>query len=246
MATVQQAVGEHNAVAPRGEGSKPSAVQHHLGRARARGARPRARSPRSGTPSGSRPPTGATRSSCSRSRRRRGCPSSCRSATGGCSSRRSRSTAARRTSMAADLAATPRTGLHVQLCGDAHLSNFGAFAAPDRQLVFDLNDFDETLPGPVRVGREAARRELRGRRPRPRVRRPTQRGAINRDGDPRVPRGDARVRRDANLDVWYARIDVESIAARAGAARRARRSSSGSSATSPRRAPRTACGRSRS
>ena len=50
--------------------------------------------------------------------------------------------------MAADLAGTPRTGLHVQLCGDAHLSNFGVFAAPDRRLVFGVNDFDETLPGP--------------------------------------------------------------------------------------------------
>src|SRR5688572_29615604 len=50
--------------------------------------------------------------------------------------------------MAADLAGEPRTGLHVQLCGDAHLSNFGAFAAPDRRLVFGVNDFDETLPGP--------------------------------------------------------------------------------------------------
>ncbi|NEW46597.1 DUF2252 domain-containing protein [Nocardia cyriacigeorgica] len=50
--------------------------------------------------------------------------------------------------MAADLAATPNTGLTVQLCGDAHLSNFGVFASPERSLVFDLNDFDETLPGP--------------------------------------------------------------------------------------------------
>ena len=50
--------------------------------------------------------------------------------------------------MAADLAGAPRTGLRVQLCGDAHLSNFGGFAAPDRRLVFDINDFDETLPGP--------------------------------------------------------------------------------------------------
>ena len=50
--------------------------------------------------------------------------------------------------MAADLAGAPRTGLDVQLCGDAHLSNFGAFAAPDRRLVFSVNDFDETLPGP--------------------------------------------------------------------------------------------------
>ena len=50
--------------------------------------------------------------------------------------------------MAADLAATPVAGLDVQLCGDAHLSNFGAFASPERRLLFDLNDFDETLPGP--------------------------------------------------------------------------------------------------
>jgi uncharacterized protein (DUF2252 family) len=50
--------------------------------------------------------------------------------------------------MAADLAAGPDSGLRVQLCGDAHLANFGVFAAPDRRLVFDLNDFDETLPGP--------------------------------------------------------------------------------------------------
>ena len=49
--------------------------------------------------------------------------------------------------MAADLATTPASGLRVQLCGDAHLSNFGAFASPERNLVFDVNDFDETLPG---------------------------------------------------------------------------------------------------
>ena len=50
--------------------------------------------------------------------------------------------------MAADLKDTPRAGLTVQLCGDAHLSNFGVFASPERNLLFDLNDFDETLPGP--------------------------------------------------------------------------------------------------
>src|SRR5215212_11558054 len=50
--------------------------------------------------------------------------------------------------MAADLADTPTAGLHVQLCGDAHLLNFGMFASPERRLLFDLNDFDETLPGP--------------------------------------------------------------------------------------------------
>lgn len=50
--------------------------------------------------------------------------------------------------MAADLASTPATGLRVQACGDAHLSNFGAFATPERNIFFDVNDFDETLPGP--------------------------------------------------------------------------------------------------
>src|SRR6266540_2740979 len=67
--------------------------------------------------------------------------------------------------MAADLAGTPRSGIDVQLCGDAHLENFGAFAAPDRQLVFDVNDFDETLPGPWEwdVKRLAASFEVAGR-----------------------------------------------------------------------------------
>src|SRR5215510_10828084 len=50
--------------------------------------------------------------------------------------------------MAHDLATTPVTGITVQACGDAHLSNFGLFASPERKLIFDLNDFDETLPGP--------------------------------------------------------------------------------------------------
>ena len=50
--------------------------------------------------------------------------------------------------MAADLAETPRSGFEVQCCGDAHLSNFGLFASPERRLLFDINDFDETLPGP--------------------------------------------------------------------------------------------------
>ncbi len=49
--------------------------------------------------------------------------------------------------MAADLAATPVSGIRVQMCGDAHLNNFGIFATPERNQVFDLNDFDETLPG---------------------------------------------------------------------------------------------------
>ena len=50
--------------------------------------------------------------------------------------------------MASDLSGTPVSGLAVQACGDAHLSNFGIFGSPERLLVFDVNDFDETLPGP--------------------------------------------------------------------------------------------------
>src|SRR5215475_14130291 len=67
--------------------------------------------------------------------------------------------------MAADLATTPTSGLRVQLCGDAHLSNFGAFASPSRRLVFDVNDFDETLPGPFEwdVKRLAASLVVAGR-----------------------------------------------------------------------------------
>lgn len=67
--------------------------------------------------------------------------------------------------MAADLAGTPTAGLDVQLCGDAHLSNFGVFASPERDLLFDLNDFDETLPGPFEydVKRLAASFTIAGR-----------------------------------------------------------------------------------
>jgi uncharacterized protein (DUF2252 family) len=67
--------------------------------------------------------------------------------------------------MAADLASTPACGLRVQLCGDAHLSNFGAFASPERRLVFDVNDFDESLPGPFEwdVKRLAASLAVAGR-----------------------------------------------------------------------------------
>ena len=67
--------------------------------------------------------------------------------------------------MAADLADTPVSGITVQLCGDAHLSNFGVFGTPERQLIFDINDFDETLPGPWEwdVKRMAASFEIMGR-----------------------------------------------------------------------------------
>src|SRR5512142_1364891 len=67
--------------------------------------------------------------------------------------------------MAADLSGMPAAGLGAQLCGDAHLSNFGVYASPERRLVFDLNDFDETLPGPFEydVKRMAASFAIAGR-----------------------------------------------------------------------------------
>ena len=113
--------------------------------------------------------------------------------------------------MAADLAAGPRTGLEVQLCGDAHLSNFGAFAAPDRRLIFSINDFDETLPGPFEwdVKRLVASFAVGGR---DRGFDTKQRNAINRT----VTRAYRESIRDyaamKNLDLWYSRIDVDEIA----------------------------------
>ena len=95
--------------------------------------------------------------------------------------------------MAADLARTPDSGIVVQACGDAHISNFGGFAAPDRRLVFGPNDFDETLPGPWEwdVKRMAASAEIAGRD----VGLPADRRRWIVDGvRARVPRGDARLR----------------------------------------------------
>ena len=88
--------------------------------------------------------------------------------------------------MAMDLATTPATGLRVQACGDAHVSNFGEFATPEHTLVFDINDFDETLPGPWEwdVKRLAVSLDLVVRLPRPRRRSAPSR----RRGDTRVPR----------------------------------------------------------
>ena len=99
--------------------------------------------------------------------------------------------------MATDLATTPMAGLVVQLCGDAHLSNFGGFASPERQLLFGLNDFDETLPGPFEydLKRMAASFTIAARNNRLHTRRRAS-------GDGRVgqglPVGDGRVRRDAH------------------------------------------------
>lgn len=116
--------------------------------------------------------------------------------------------------MAADLASTPRAGLIVQLCGDAHLSNFGAFGSPERTLLFDINDFDETLPGPFEydVARLSASLVVAGR-------------------DNGFDAGDAAAAASASvqayreamrgfsemgtLDVWYSRLDAEELVSRA-------------------------------
>jgi len=114
--------------------------------------------------------------------------------------------------MAHDLAATPRSRLNAQLCGDAHLSNFGGFASPSRDLVFDLNDFDETLSGPFEwdVKRLAASVEIAGR---------------DRGFDEKTRRASVlmsvRSYREAmrsyagmgNLAVWYSRLDVTQLIA---------------------------------
>src|SRR6201994_2562109 len=110
--------------------------------------------------------------------------------------------------MAADLAATPSSGLRVQLCGDAHLSNFGAFASPERRLVFDVNDFDETLPGPFEwdVKRLAASLAVAGRDngfP-AKARRKIVLAAA--EGYRTAMRGFAD---QPFLDVWYAHLDIE-------------------------------------
>ena len=110
--------------------------------------------------------------------------------------------------MAADLAGTPASGLRVQLCGDAHVSNFGAFASPERRLVFDVNDFDETLPGPFEwdVKRLAASLSVAGRDngfP-AKDRRKIVLAAV--EGYRTAMRGFAQ---QPVLDVWYAHMDIE-------------------------------------
>jgi uncharacterized protein (DUF2252 family) len=118
--------------------------------------------------------------------------------------------------MAADLADAPRIGLEVQLCGDAHLANFGGFAAPDRRVVIGVNDFDETLPGPFEwdVKRLAASFAVAGR-DRNFDRR--QRATINRT----VVRAYREAMREfasmRTLDLWYLRLDADVVAERFGA-----------------------------
>ena len=115
--------------------------------------------------------------------------------------------------MAADLATTPRSGLRAQLCGDAHLSNFGIFGSPERHLVFDLNDFDETFPGPWEwdVKRLAASLAVAGRG-----------NGFDRGARESIVLEAVRQYREAmrefasmtNLEVWYSAIDVERVLAR--------------------------------
>ena len=112
--------------------------------------------------------------------------------------------------MAGDLATVPSTGLQVQLCGDAHLANFGAFSAPDRRLVVDVNDFDETLPGPFEwdVKRLVASLVVAARN-----------NGFDRSRTSRIGLETIEAYRSAieaaaamdPLDVWYARVELENL-----------------------------------
>jgi uncharacterized protein (DUF2252 family) len=112
--------------------------------------------------------------------------------------------------MANDLAATPRSGLNVQCCGDAHLSNFGVFASPERRLVFDINDFDETLPGPWEWDVKrlavsmiiAARNNDFGARDQERI-------VLDTVGQYRTAIATFAGMKD--LDVWYSHLDIETV-----------------------------------
>ena len=112
--------------------------------------------------------------------------------------------------MAADLKDTPMAGLEVQLCGDAHLSNFGAFASPERRLLFDLNDFDETLPGPFEydVKRMAASFTIAGRN-----------NGFSKADTRAATLTSVRAYREAmaefaqmgTMDIWYAHLDEDEL-----------------------------------
>ncbi len=115
--------------------------------------------------------------------------------------------------MASDLARTPATGMIVQACGDAHLSNFGLFGSPERKLVFDVNDFDETLPAPWEwdVKRLAASLEVAAR----------DNGFSDKDRRKIVVASAQRYRQvmrqlagESNLNVWYTQVDMDEFRAR--------------------------------
>ncbi|HEY5355411.1 MAG TPA: DUF2252 domain-containing protein [Streptosporangiaceae bacterium] len=115
--------------------------------------------------------------------------------------------------MASDLASTPASGIIVQACGDAHLSNFGLFGSPERKLLFDVNDFDETVPAPWEwdVKRLAASLEVAAR----------ENGFSDKDRR-KIVLGSARRYREvmrqlsgeSNLDVWYTQVDMDDFRAR--------------------------------
>jgi len=143
--------------------------------------------------------------------------------------------------MAADLKDTPVAGLGVQLCGDAHLSNFGVFASPERTLLFDLNDFDETLPGPFEydVKRMAASFMIAGR----------NNGFATADTRD-ATLASVRAYREAmagfaqmrTMDIWYARLDEDELMAgvRAAAARAAKAGKPGKAGKKTKKEPKTA------
>ena len=112
--------------------------------------------------------------------------------------------------MAHDLAATPRSGLNVQCCGDAHLSNFGVFASPERRLVFDVNDFDETLPGPWEWDvKRLAVSMLIAARDNGFAAREQERVVLDTVGRYRTSMAEfAAMKR---LEVWYSHLDIESV-----------------------------------
>ena len=117
--------------------------------------------------------------------------------------------------MAVDLARTPDSGLVVQLCGDAHISNFGGFAAPDRRLVFGPNDFDETLPGPWEwdLKRMCASIEIAGRdveMPAKSRRRIVERAVRE------YREGMREFAAESMLDAWYERLDADELTERFG------------------------------
>jgi hypothetical protein len=147
--------------------------------------------------------------------------------------------------MASDLAETPRSGIRVQLCGDAHLSNFGGFASAERQLLFDLNDFDETLPGPWEwdLKRLAASVAVAAR----------ENGFAPRRGEAVVRQTVSEYRHAMHgfagmktLDVWYARATVTDLEESCCARRPGGARSGDSTGRSRRAGERTAPGRSRS
>jgi uncharacterized protein (DUF2252 family) len=117
--------------------------------------------------------------------------------------------------MACDLATLPNTGLRVQLCGDAHLSNFGGFASPERELILDINDFDETLPGPWEwdVKRLATSLEIAGRERGfdAKTRRGLVLGAVG-----EYHRAMGEFARLGNLEMWYLHLNLAAVQSRWG------------------------------